>query len=318
MSKQIILADISPDHSAERLMSRVIRLASNATTQVHLYICDYHSSLASSFLLHPDSLQKTIEHRRKEHEQYLQQLSEQYAHSNIEYRIQVDWHKPSYEAVLKAAESVKATLILKEAHQHNLLNRLLFTPSDYQLLKSSPTPLMLIKNKPWQDNGCVMAAVDPTHQLSQESQLDDALVEHAKALSAQLNLPLKLVHVFDPTGWEVVMNSSASAGVMGQFVVLDTPEEHQQLLNQIRDAHKNQLNELREKHQLDENSILFLEGFPEEQLEHACEKYNAAVTLVGTTYRSGFLGSTAEKLLDHIGSDLLAIKPKDFAALETH
>ncbi|NVJ50405.1 MAG: universal stress protein UspE, partial [Gammaproteobacteria bacterium] len=39
---------------------------------------------------------------------------------------------------------------------------------------------------------------------------------------------------------------------------------------------------------------------------------------VGTHYRSGLLGSTAEALFDSAECDLVAVKPAQFTALDTH
>ncbi len=318
MAQLNILVDIKPDSSSSPLLEKVRQLAERNTLKVLLYVCDYHSSLASSLLLHPDGLDKAIAHFKTHHLNQLQALADASAHDNIEYSLQVDWHKPVYEGILNAAKAFKADLVLKESHPHSKIKQLFFTPNDWQLLKSSEAPLLLSKGKSWQQGACIMAAVDPSHQLSQTSHLDDTVIQQAKEFAQWLNIPLKVCHVFDPTGWEVVMNSAATAGVMGQFIVLDTPDDHRAMLKQIREEHEKQLRKLQERHQLSNDQVQLLEGFPEQALEEASDQQNAAILVVGTTYRSGLMGSTAEKLLEHVSCDIVAVKPGDFSALDTH
>jgi universal stress protein E len=293
-------------------------MADKVNLDVTLFSCDYQASVASNLLLHPESLKQAIEHIKSQLKQKLQDLSAQYAHPNIRYTVRTEWHKPHYEATLKLADEIQPDLVLKEAKEHSIWQQLFFTPDDYQLLKASSTPLLLSKNQSWTNAQCVLAAVDPSHPLSQESDLDDIIIQQASELATILGLPLKIAHVFDPTGWEVVMNTSATAGVMGQFIVIDNPDDHQQLLQKIKERHQQQLDQLGQRHQIEQQDLLLLEGFPEEVLEQAANDLNAALIVVGTTYRTGLLGSTAEKLLEHISCDLVAVKPKKFAALKTH
>ncbi len=313
-----ILVNVNPEQDDNRHLSKIQQLADHTALEVTLYICDYHASIASNLILHPESLEQAIKQIKKTHQSRLETLQKEFQHDNIKYSTLVEWHKPYYEAIMNAAEKLNVDLVIKQAAEHSRLKQIFFTPSDYQLLKSCEQPLLLTKGKHWSDASCVMAAVDPSHQLSQESHLDDIIIQQAKELSTYLNLPLKVCHVFDPTGWEVVMNSTASTGVMGQFVVIDTPDDHQALMNKIRQEHQSQLEVLKDRHQLSDNEVALLEGFPEEALETEAEKSNAALIVVGTTYRSGLLGSTAERLLEDLSCDVVAVKPGDFSALETH
>lgn len=328
MANQRILIDINPKYSLEKtpehaqnetaLLEKLQSLADSQPLDVQLFICDYRSSIASNLILHPDSLDKAIEQIKSEHLKTLKSLSEKYQHDNINFSMDAVWYKPYYEAIINAAEKFNADLVFKQAHTHSALRNLFITPGDYQLLKSCPSPLLLSKTNNWKNSECIMAAVDPSHSESQDSHLDDIIVQQAKELSKQLNLPLKVCHVFDPTGWEVILNSSATTGVMGQFVVIDTPDDHHALMKKIRHEHEAQLNVLKQRHQLKDDDVILLEGFPEEAITQAADDMNASIAVVGTTYRSGLLGSTAENLLEQIGCDIVAVKPGDFSSLNTH
>ncbi|WP_164503559.1 universal stress protein [Pleionea sediminis] len=318
MTSLRILVDINPEQKDTLLLEKLQKLATTTTLDVTLFICDYQPAIASNLILHPESLEQAVKQIKKQHQSHLEQLIEKFNHKNINYSTQVEWHKPYYESVMKAAKSMNADLVFKQATHHNRLKKIFITPGDFQLLKSCEQPLLLSKDNRWDNAECVMAAVDPSHHHSQDSHLDDIIIQQAKELAEALSLPLKVCHVFDPAGWEVVMNSTASTGVMGQFIVLDTPEDHQALMKRIRNEHLAQLKILKERHQLSDDETVLLEGFPEEALEQAAAQNKAALLVVGTTYRSGLLGSTAERLLDDVSCDIVAVKPGDFDALQTH
>ncbi|NVJ61390.1 MAG: universal stress protein [Gammaproteobacteria bacterium] len=314
--KVLLLLSSEKDNSV--VLSKLQELAEHQSIHATLLMCDYRSSIASSLILKTEHLDSAVEYIKEQHLQSLKKLASEFKHPNINYTFRVEWHRPFYESVLNVAKELDVDLVLKQTHEHSKLRQLLLTPGDYQLMKSCPSPVLLSKTGSWKDRHCIIAAVDPSHELSRSSHLDDMLIQEAKALSELLELPFKVCHVFDPTGWEVVLNSSASMGVMGQFVVLDTPQEHKQMLDTIREQHNKQLLELQSRHQLKDEQVALLEGYPEESLVSEADKQKAALIIVGTTYRSGLLGSTAEALLENINCDLVAIKHADFDALETH
>ncbi|NVK88875.1 MAG: universal stress protein [Gammaproteobacteria bacterium] len=313
-----VLVALHPQHPDRRVMEKLQRFAEQQKLAVTLYMCDYRSSIASRLMLQPESLEQAINHINSQHLKALEALAAEFAHPNIDYQCETAWHKPYYEALIAKAEAMEAHWVIKMATPREGLRKWLFTSSDYQLLKTCAQPLLLTKGQSWAKDACVVAAVDPSHNDSQPSGLDKAVVKHAKAVAERLQLPLKVCHVFDPIGWEVVLNSTASAGVMGQFVVLDTPEDHQQMLQNLREEHQKNLSQLQKNHGLKDNEVVQLEGDPVDALLQFCNEQQAALLVVGTHYRSGLLGSTAEALFDSAECDLVAVKPAQFTALDTH
>ncbi len=313
-----VLVDIDPNHNSKPLMAKLHALAKTHPIKATLFLCDYQASIASNLLLHPESLEKAIAFNQQQHMERLRALAKEFAHNNITFECETRWHKPYYEAILQVAKKDQCDLIIKGTRPHSFLKTLFVTPSDYQLLKQSEIPLLLSKQEKWTSENTIIAAVDPTHELSQKGHLDDAVIQQAINLSELTGMPFKVCHVFDPSGWEVVLNSSTSAGVMGQFVVVETPEEQQALLKSIKQKHHEKLDALAERHQLKSDQFSLLEGFADEALDKVVKENNAALLIVGTTYRSGLLGSTAEKILESTNCDLLAVKPADFESLDTH
>src|SRR5215472_19179367 len=77
--------------------------------------------------------------------------------------VAVEWDFPPHEAVIRAAHALKADLIVAERHptSHHLPMLLRFT--DFELLRCSPVPVLLVKTPGAYARPKILAAVDPGH-----------------------------------------------------------------------------------------------------------------------------------------------------------
>jgi universal stress protein E len=299
-------------------MEKLQDLAAQQPITATLLMVDYNSTVASNLLLHPDGLAHAIDRIKVKNLAMLNDLAGQYQHNNIDYQFESHWHKPYYEKILEIADQSQACLIIKQANKHSKLRKMFYSSGDVQLIKSSKYPVLLSKGQALSAGKCVIAAVDPMHKNSDGCHLDDIIIQQAKDLAALLNLPLKLCHIFDLSGWDVIMNSAATAGSMGQFIVIDSPEEHEDMIEKLRENHHAKVIALQKRHQLKDDQLLLRDGFPIDTLEQLITEQEAAAIVVGTTYRSGLLGSTAEQLLDDIECDIVAVKGEGFDSPDNH
>ncbi len=51
-------------------------------------------------------------------------------------------------------------LVLKMAHQHDRLEAVIFTPTDWHLLRKCPSPVLMVKDQPWPEGGKALVAVN--------------------------------------------------------------------------------------------------------------------------------------------------------------
>lgn len=54
-----------------------------------------------------------------------------------------------FEAIIQEVISAKHDLVLKMAHQHDRLEAVIFTPTDWHLLRKCPSPVWMVKDQPW-------------------------------------------------------------------------------------------------------------------------------------------------------------------------
>ncbi len=63
--------------------------------------------------------------------------------------VKVVWHNRPFEAIIQEVVSEKHDLLLKMAHQHDKLEAVIFTPTDWHLLRKCPCPVWMVKDQPW-------------------------------------------------------------------------------------------------------------------------------------------------------------------------
>jgi universal stress protein E len=81
----------------------------------------------------------------------------------------VEWDYPPHEAIVRRAARIDADLIIAECHQGARTRPWLMHLTDWELLRTSPLPVLLLKNaRPWR-RPLVLAAVDPAHQHAKPS-----------------------------------------------------------------------------------------------------------------------------------------------------
>src|SRR5664279_1861330 len=69
----------------------------------------------------------------------------------------------AHEAILRQARSGGADLIVIEAHRHGRLARLLLSQTDFELIRQSSVPLLIVKRSNAWRSPRVLAALDPLH-----------------------------------------------------------------------------------------------------------------------------------------------------------
>ena len=100
------------------------------------------------------------------------------------------WDFPPYEAVIRRALSSRADLIVAHKRGHHEFKTLLGY-TDWELLRASPVPLLLIKTPRHRARSPVLAAIDPRHASARPAPLEREILRNAAALAAALRAPAR-------------------------------------------------------------------------------------------------------------------------------
>ncbi len=168
----------------------------------------------------------------------------------------------------------------------------LLAPLDWQLLRQTPCPVLLVKRDSLWEGGKIIAAVDPLSRKKSCLQLNQSVLMMAELVSKEARAELQVVVSYSPPmlGAEPV-NQSAS-------------------LSEERAA--SAARALLAGMQLAASAYHLGEGPPEYWIPKVAEDQQAALVVIGTHGRDGIkgalLGNTAERILDRLSCDVLVLR----------
>ncbi len=238
------------------------------------------------------------------HRQQLESLAKRLRRSGVKVTTAVEWDYPADDAVIRAATHFGANLIVADCHRSAHVAPWLLHFTDWELLRNSSVPVLLVKNRRRYHRSKVLAAVDPAHAFDKPAELDDEILRYATTIADALHGALHAVHAYNP------------------LLVGLTPKE----LCASNGIAKAQKKAAARAHsavdpKLDEFSVArtrrhIVDGLAIDAIQNVAREIHAEIVVMGAISRSGlkrlFIGNTAERLLDRLICDVLIVKPPQF------
>ncbi len=212
---------------------------------------------------------------------------------------------PAHEAIIRRAADAKSDLIVVDAHSRHRVPTLLRV-TDWELLRHSPVPVLLVKNARRYQRPAIVAAVDPQHSFSKPSGLDDNILQSSVALERLLRGKLHVLHAY--------LAIPLTALSYGTF----SPEAANGIREQAERRAKAGLAKLLSHSHVPKARQHLVPVNPLEAIPQTVRDTRGEILVMGAISRRGlkriFVGNTAERLLDDIECDVLIVKPKHFDA----
>ena len=76
--------------------------------------------------------------------------------------------------------------------------RALLTNTDWNLIRTCPMPLWLVKPQEFAETPVFVAAIDPMHQHDKPAALDDEILHVSKGISGKIGGEVHAFHSYDP------------------------------------------------------------------------------------------------------------------------
>jgi len=220
----------------------------------------------------------------------------------VEASCHVGWDVPPHEAIVRRAAAIHADLIVAECHEGRRLKPWLIHLTDWELLRLSPRPVLLLKNDSAWRQPVILGAVDPSHARTKPVGLDSAIVEYGKLLSRTLRGSLELMHANFPTAFGLLASDPATS-------VAAIAE----LYEAQKKASKEKFEAFAAKAGFPKARCHLAEAEPVYGIPHVARQVGADVVVMGAVSRSGlkrvFIGNTAERVLEALPCDVLVVKP---------
>ena len=203
-----------------------------------------------------------------------------------------------YEAIIRRAAVLHADLIFKPLRQHGFLRRALFSATDWNLVRCCPAPLLLINHASAIHRKPVIAAVDVDTKDVVHQELNQIVLSAGAAIGRFAGRYRTLVNAYS-------LSAYIGAGSAADQV--------------IRLKQKNRLKSalnMAAKYQIAADQVHLREGAADIVINDLAREIDAGVIVLGTVARSGisglFIGNTAESIMEHTQSDVVAVKQSDF------
>jgi universal stress protein E len=309
--RHILIAVKNPDAHRQPAVDKAIDIARQLGASVELF----HAISTPVFLeLEPLTGHSLAQIKRESlglRRARLEKLAQRARKLGVKATSHVAWDFPPHEAIVRRAEHARTDLIIADCHQGRRLKPWLMHLTDWELLRLSPLPVLLLKNdRPWSEP-VLLAAVDPSHAHAKPARLDSAIVEHAKSLSRTLGGSFELVHANFPAAFGLLMADPAMDGVS-----LAAAYDHQKAIS------RKTFEKFAAKARIPKTRCHIIDTDPIFALPHVAREVGADLVVMGAVSRSGlkrvFIGNTAERILDALPCDVLVVKPTHFASRVSH
>lgn len=211
--------------------------------------------------------------------------------------------RPAHEAIVRQAVATKADLIISGTRSRGLADRLVLRHTDWELVRHSPVPLLLVKSDRLRAKAVVLAAIDPLHANAKPTRLDRQILDVAHGMSTVFKGPLHAIHAYMPLS--IMMAASIGEPLVWNSTQLDADYSKRVVRTFTRELRGTAI-------PADRRHLCI--GDAAKELIACAAQIRATLVVMGAISRSGlerlFVGNTAEHVLDELACDVLIVKPR--------
>ena len=298
-----ILAIIEPDVHPHEVVERAAWLARINGCGVDLLLCDPDVGPLHAGWYLSNEAKEIGEQIATAQTEMIEDLADNIRATDVEVSTGVLEDRPIAEAIVNQVNERRPKFLVKGTQYHSAAERAIFVDTDWQLVRSCPCPLYLVKPSEVRDKPVIVAAVDPTHSHDKPAALDQAIVQYAQQVAAATDGEVHLLHTYQRlTG---VGNAATRT-----FKPIKLPLD--ELDQRIKSEHREKLDALAESCGIEPDRVHQLPGRTRELLPMFARTNGADLVVMGALARWGLkrsiLGSTAERVLDHLPCDVLVVR----------
>lgn len=303
--RRILFAVKNPDARRQAGIDKAIDMAKRMGASIELF----HAISSPVFLdLQPLTGTSIGELRREAMELRQRRLEAHAARADargVTVTCKVEWDYPPHEAIVRRAARAGVDLIIAECHEGSRLKPWLMHLTDWELLRTSPVPVLLLRNTRKYQRPAILAAVDPSHAHAKPAKLDHEVIAAGELVAESLNGSLHVMHANYPAVFGLTLGDPGFDAVTLAATYED--QKRKDSANFKAFAEKAGVPRAR-RHEVDGDPVY---GIPK-----VAGAMRAQIVVMGAVSRSGlkrvFIGNTAERVLNSLPCDVLVVKPPRF------
>lgn len=238
----------------------------------------------------PEDLKASlIEHRQ-------QQLNELIKSSASPHTVTttVLWGKDISSDIINYCKHHPVSMVIKSANRSETF---LYTPTDWQLLRECPAPVLITAQKSWKKKAHILAALDFSTTDKSKMQLNHKIMAHAQSLASALD---NVVHI---------AFSLSIPQPLVDMDIIDSRTHAQKKRKRLQPT----IDAFCQQYGISKEQLHIKQGPADKVIASIAKALKADLVVTGTVGRKGIkgkiMGNTAEGILSHIRTDILAIKP---------
>ena len=216
----------------------------------------------------------------------------------------VEWDFPVHEAIIRAAARFSTDLIVTECHQGRHAAPWLLRFTDWELLRNSPNPVLIVKSHRPYKSPKLLAAIDPSHAFAKPAKLDEQILRLGTKLSGALRGALHAVYAYSPLPVGVAPSKLSTPDGIVEVQARAAAHARAVVAPGLAAA------------RISRTRRHILDGNPADIIVDVAQQIDADLVVMGCNSRSGlariFIGNTAERALDRVTCDVLVVKPRRF------
>ncbi|SEF90706.1 universal stress protein [Marinobacterium lutimaris] len=207
-------------------------------------------------------------------------------------------------AVLVAQHQHDTSLLLKEPQASSLTDSL-FTPLDWKILRTSQTPVLMVRQSEYSADAPVLAAIEAQPADAEHQALSHRILQLARDMSHRLSAELCLFSA-EPAPMQDALHESGNPILFPG----NAADEYRQ--SSLALAHR---------YDVPVSRVHIAQGPAEVLIPEQAKRLNAGLVVLGTVARAGLsgvlLGNTGEQILERVSTDVLVIPPLPEKRAET-
>ena len=297
-----VLVVLDPTTEQQKALNRAVQLARLQHCKLTAFVSVYDFSYEMTTMLSGEERESMRQAVIKDRELWLSDYLAAPRAGGINIDVKVVWHNRPFEAVVQAVLEDGYDLVIKGTHDHDVLKSMIFTPTDWHVLRKCPCPVLMVKDHDWPQGGNIIAAVNAGSEQEHHLSLNQRVIAKAMQMATMLDASTHLVNAFPGTPVNIA---------------IEIPEFNPQEYNStMKHHHADAVTALAKQFDIDSQHCHVLEGMPEDVLPQIASKLDAEMVVIGTIGRTGLsaaiIGNTAEHVIDRLDCDVLAVKPANF------
>jgi universal stress protein E len=304
--RRILVAVKEVRGRAAPMLRKAAQLARATGAQVELFHAIAEPIAIDSLLFVGEGIDRFETAQRNRYLRRLEAMAGPLRSSGVRVKTAAEWDFPAHQAVVRRARATDADLIIAEQHggRHALPGLMHYT--DWELLRHSPVPVLLVKSRRPYAAVKLLAAVDPAHAFDKTASLDDAILGAAASVGDALRGKLHVAHAFVPSLADIPPAELTASDASRRIVSHAGAQAAERVGKALRAARLGRL---------PPNRIHLIARHPVDAIPELAKEHGFDIVVMGLA-RSGvkgfLIGNTAERVLDALPCDLLVVKPPGF------